>query len=167
MKKKFTIFGHSGFLGKNIVNHLKKNNYKYFLPARDQYVFRKNLNNVIYCIGTDNIYKNRLDTINSNFVNLCKVLEKNTYKSFLFISSTRVYLGTKKTKENDNLIVNPNLKTYAFNFLKLASENFCLSKENKKIKVVRLSNLYGKYFTNQIYLLPTLLRESKKKRDFY
>jgi nucleoside-diphosphate-sugar epimerase len=28
-----------------------------------------------------------------------------------------------------------------------------------------LSNLYGKYFSNQIYLLPTLLRESKKNKE--
>ena len=163
MKKKFTIFGHSGFLGKNIVNYLKKNNYKFFLPKRDQHTFKKNLDNIIYCIGNDNIDKNPLDSINSNFVNLCKVLEKNKYKSFLFVSSTRVYLGTKKTREDDNLTVNTNKKPYAFNFLKLASENFCLLKNNKNIKVVRLSNLYGKYFSNQIYLLPTLLRESKNK----
>ena len=38
--------------------------------------------------------------------------------------------------------------------------NKYLSKKNKKIIVVRLSNLYGKYFKNQIYLLPTLLRQA-------
>ena len=40
MKKKFTIFGHSGFLGKNIVDFLEKNNFRYFLPKRDKYVFK-------------------------------------------------------------------------------------------------------------------------------
>ena len=60
MKKKFTIFGHSGFLGKNIVDFLEKNNFRYFLPKRDKYVFKKNLGNIIYCIGTDDIHKNPL-----------------------------------------------------------------------------------------------------------
>ena len=41
MKKKFTIFGHSGFLGKNIVDFLEKNNLRYFLPKRDKYVLKK------------------------------------------------------------------------------------------------------------------------------
>lgn len=163
MKKKFTIFGHSGFLGKNIVDFLEKNNLRYFLPKRDKYVFKKNLNNIIYCIGTDDIYKNPIETINSNLYRLSQVLEKNTFKSFLFTSTTRVYLGSKKTGETNDLIVNPNHKTYAFNLLKIASENLCLSKDNKNIKVVRLSNLYGNHFKNQIYLLPTLLKESKKK----
>ena len=36
MKKKikYTVFGHTGFLGSNIVNYLKKQNYDVFLPNR-------------------------------------------------------------------------------------------------------------------------------------
>lgn len=164
MKKKYTIFGHTGFLGKNIIDYLDKKNASYFLPKRNKNIFKKNLNNIIYCIGTDDVHNNIVQSVESNLKKLCEIIENNKFKSFLFISSTRVYLGSKKTKENDNIIINSNLKTYLFNLLKLTSENFCLSQKNKKIKVVRLSNLYGKHFKNQIYLLPTLLRESKQKK---
>ena len=164
MKKKYTIFGHSGFLGKNIVNYLRENSYKYFLPHRNKHLFKKNLNHVIYCIGSDDVLKDTVKSVETNLKILCKVLEKNKYKSFLFISSTRVYYANKITNEETNIIVNPNNDTYLFNLMKLSSENICLSKKNKKIKVVRLSNLYGKNFGNQIYLLPTLLRNSKNKK---
>lgn len=161
MKKKYTIFGHTGFLGKNLTEYLKKKGHKVFLPSKKKYIFKKNLENVIYCIGTDDVLNNPLKAIDSNLKILCKVIEKNNFKSFLFISSTRVYLGNKKTKENSFIKIDSNNSTFFFNILKLASENFCLSKKNKKIKVVRISNLYGRYFKKQIYLLPTLLRQAQ------
>ena len=167
MKKKYTIFGHSGFLGKNIVDYLKKKKLKYFLPPRNRYIFRKNLNNIIYCIGTDDILKDPIKTVESNLGVLCKVIEKNSFKSFLFVSSTRVYYGNKKTSETSKILVDTNNPTYLFNLLKLSSENFCLAKKNKNIKVVRLTNLYGKNFSNQIYLLPTLLREAERKKKIF
>jgi len=37
-----------------------------------------------------------------------------------------------------------------------------MSLPNKKIKVVRMSNLFGNNFKNQIYLLPVLIRNSLK-----
>jgi len=44
-----------------------------------------------------------------------------------------------------------------------------LTLKSKKIKVVRMSNLFGSNFTNQIYLLPNLIRNSitKKKIDIF
>ena len=164
MKKKFTVFGHSGFLGKNVVNYLIKNGFKYFLPPRNKYKFKKNLNNVIFCIGSDNVFNNPINAINANLKILIEVIENNRFDSFLFISSTRIYLGSKKTREIDEININPNNPTYLFNLLKLASENYCLSKKNKNIKIVRLSNLYGEYFKDQIYLLPTLLRNIKRNK---
>ena len=55
-------------------------------------------------------------------------------------------------------------KNYFYNSLKIAAENFCLSQGNKNIKVLRLSNLYGLNFKKQTYLLPTLIRNSKKNK---
>ena len=144
MRKKYTIFGHTGFLGTNISEYLRKKKYSVFLPPKKKYVFKKNLENIIYCIGTDDVLNNPLKSIDSNLKILCKVIEKNQFKSFLFISSTRVYMGNKKTKEISNINIRSEDSTFFFNLLKLTSENFCLSKKNKKIKVVRLSNLYGK-----------------------
>ena len=46
-------------------------------------IFSKNLGNIIYCIGTDDIHKNPLETINSNLYRLSQVLENNTKTAFV------------------------------------------------------------------------------------
>tara|TARA_B100001029_G_C15035833_1_gene440071 strand:- start:49 stop:849 length:801 start_codon:yes stop_codon:yes gene_type:complete len=163
-KKKYTIFGHTGFLGKNIVRYLKNNNQNCFLPKKKQFLFSKNLNNIIYCIGEDNVFNNPINSIEANLKILTQIITKNKFESFLYISTTRLYLNSDKTSEDDIIKINPFSKEYFFNCLKLASENFCLSQNNKKIKIVRLSNLYGHFFKSQKYLLPTLLRDSVNKK---
>ena len=56
--------------------------------------------------------------------------------------------------------MNPNNKNFYYNSLKISAESLCLSLPNKKIKVIRMSNLFGDNFTKQIYLLPSLIRNS-------
>ncbi len=163
-KKKYTIFGHTGFLGNNIARYLKNNNQNCFLPKKNQFLFSKNLNNVIYCIGKDNVFEDPTNSIEANLKILAKIIKKNKFESFLYISTTRLYLNSNKTSEEDVIKINPFSKEYFFNCLKLASENFCLSQKNKKIKIARLSNLYGDFFKSQTYLLPTLLRDSVNKK---
>lgn len=163
-KKKITIFGHTGFLGKNIISQLNKKKINIFLPPRNKFKFSQNLGSIIYCIGSDDIIKNPLNAVVSNLLILSKIIEQNKFETFTYISSTRLYLNTNKTNENDDIKVKVSSKNYLFNSLKVAAENFCLSKNNKKIKVVRLSNLYGPNFSNQVYLLPSLIRDSLKKK---
>ena len=75
-----------------------------------------------------------------------KIIFNNKFKSFTLLSSTRVYLGDpqKKTNENNLIYVNPNIRNFYYNSLKLTGESLCLSLPNKKIKVARISNLFGK-----------------------
>ena len=164
--EKYTIFGHNGFLGKNIVHYLKSKKIKYFLPGK-KIKFSKNLNNVIYCIGVYDVLNNPSKSIDASIKLLSQIIVNNKFKSFLLISSTRLYLHTNKTKEIDNILINPHSKDYFFNSLRLIAENFCLSQTNKKIKVVRISNLYGDFFKNQKYFLPNLIRNSIKKKSIH
>ena len=161
--EKYTIFGHNGFLGKNIVHYLKTKKIKYFLPGK-KVKFSKNLNNVIYCVGVYDVLDKPTKAIDASIKLLSNVIINNKFKSFLLISSTRLYLNSAKTKENDNILVDPHSKDYFFNSLRLTAENFCLSQNNKKIKVVRISNLYGDFFKNQKYFLPNLIRNSIKNK---
>ena len=48
----YTIFGHTGFIGSNLVKYLGK--HKVFLPPKKKFIFKKNLGHVIYSIGSDN-----------------------------------------------------------------------------------------------------------------
>ena len=139
------------------------------MPPRNKTKFTKNLDNVIYCIGSDDVLSNPINAIESNLMILCKIILNNKFKSFLYISSTRLYINSNNTNENNSIKINTNSKNYFYNSLKVAAENFCLSQKNKNIKVVRLSNLYGLNFKNQTYLLPSLIRNSKlnKKINIY
>jgi nucleoside-diphosphate-sugar epimerase len=165
MKNLYTIFG-QGFVGNNIIQFLKKKKYKVFVPKKGKYKFNKNLYNIIYCIGSDNWIKDPSGSYEANLGIVPKIIFNNKYTSFTFISSTRVYLGhgKKKTNEKSSVHINPNIRNFYFNSLKLTAESLCLSLPNKKIKVVRISNLFGDNFTNQIYLLPTLIRNSTKNK---
>ena len=161
MKDSYTIFGR-GFIGSNISKFLKKNKYKVFQPNKGKYKFNKDLNNIIYCIGSNNWAKDPRGSYDANLGIIPRIIFNNKFKSFTLISSTRIYLGnsSKKTKETDLINIDPNNINFFFNSLKVTAETLCLSLPNRKIRVVRMSNLFGDNFTNQIYLLPTLIRNS-------
>ena len=166
MKNSFTIFG-QGFVGLNVTNYLRKKKCNIFLPKREKYIFKKNLSNIIYCIGNDNWLNDPKGSFDANVGLVPKIIFNNQFESFTLISSTRVYLASSTTNTNESSYIklNPNYKDFFYNSLKLSAESLCLSLKNKKIKVVRMSNLFGNNFTNQIYLLPNLIRNSITKKQ--
>ena len=167
MKKKnnfYTIFGSSGFFGTNLYKVLKERKKKIFIPKKNKYLFNKNLGNIIYCIGTSESIKNPKNALIANLEILSKILTNNKFQTFTYLSSIRVYSKSSKTKETDKITFNHNEKGVYFKSLKLAAESLCLQMNNPKIKIIRLTNVFGHYFSNQIYLLPTLLRQSITKR---
>lgn len=155
-KNTYTIFGHTGFIGSHLKKKLKNKNL--ILPKKGQFFFKKNLGNVIYCIGSDD-WKN--DVINSYYANLGfipEIIKNNKFVSFTYLSSIRIY--KKNSSEEKDVIVNPNNLNDYYNIKKICAESFLLS-QNKKIKIIRLSNIYGDNFYSPI-LLPTLIREALK-----
>ena len=169
-KNSFTIFG-QGFVGTNISIFLKKKKCKLFIPKKGKYKFKKNLHNVIYCIGNQNWLKDPEATYNANLAMVPKIIFNNKFDSFTLLSTTRLYFANPRTKtsENDPININSNNKNFLYNSLKIAAENLCLTLNNKNIKVIRMSNLFGDNFTNQAYILPTWIRDSiiNKKIDLY
>ena len=164
MKNLYTIFG-QGFVGINIVKFLKQKKYKFFIPKKGKYKFNKNLHNIIYCIGNDNWIKDPKGSFEANLGIIPKIIFNNKFSSFTLLSSTRVYLNKlKKTNEDSIIHMNPNNKNFYYNSLKISAESLCLLLPNKKIKVIRMSNLFGDNFTKQIYLLPSLIRDSINKK---
>ena len=136
-KNSFTIFG-QGFVGTNISIFLKKKKYKLFFPKKGQYKFKKNLHNVIYCIGNQNWLKDPKITFDANLGLVPEIIFNNRFDSFTLISTTRLYFANPegKTSENDPIKINSNNKNFLYNSLKIAAENLCLSINNKNIKVV-------------------------------
>ena len=161
MKKTYTIFGHTGFIGRYLKKKLKKN--RLILPNRNQIKLRGNLGNIIYCIGSDLWKKDIYNSFNANLGYIPEILKSNKFKSFNFISSIRIYNGLKKGREKDKLFVDPvNIDNY-FNVKKICAESLLLS-SGHKIKIIRLCNLYGDNFKAPIFL-PTVIRNAVKNKS--
>ena len=156
--EKYTIFGHTGFLGKNIINFLKKDKIEYFLPQRKKLKFSHNLGHIIYCIGVYNVLDEPIKSIDASLKILSSIILENKFTSFTLISSTRLYLNSKKTNESDKICINPNNKDYFFNSLRLTAENFCLSRIIKTGKY-RLYNIAS----NKRYSLDFISRIIQKQ----
>lgn len=163
MKKKlYTIFGHTGFIGSYLKERLKNENL--ILPRKNQFkIKKKNLGNVIYCIGSDDWKKNPYNSFYTNLGFVPEIISKNKFLSFTFLSTTRIYFNSKITNENSTLKINPkNINDY-YNIKKICAESF-LEMQNKKknIKIIRLSNIYGKNYKSPL-LVPTLIKNAIKK----
>ncbi len=145
----FTIFGHTGFIG----SHLKKklSNQNLILPKRGQIKIKKFLGNIIYCIGSDNWMNEHYDSYMANIGLIPEIINKNNFKSFTFLSTTRIYKKSINTSENSSFQINPNFKDDYYNIKKICAESFLLS-QKKKIKIIRLSNIYGENFSSPLVL---------------
>ena len=147
---KFTILGASGFIGSNLVKFLEQKGVECFCPERDyQYTKKEDLGHVVYCIGMTSDFRFKpVETIEAHVCKLNQVLNNSLFSSFLYLSSTRVYNGCVSGDESSNLSVNPNDFSDLYNISKIMGESVCLSKENEKIRVARLSNVIGDDFNS-------------------
>ena len=157
----YTIFGSKGFIGNELVLYLKRRRKKFFLPKKNKYKFKKNLGTVIYCVGSDDWQKKVEKGFFSNLGHLQKVIFNNEFKSLIFLSTTRLYINSDKTLENNDIKLNPNVYNDYYNILKIASESL-LYNSKKKIKILRLSNVFG-FNSKSPLLLPNLIRNALKK----
>jgi nucleoside-diphosphate-sugar epimerase len=158
---KFTILGSLGFVGSHLLKALKYQAIEVFAPPRD-YIFTKgeNLGHVIYCIGLTSDFRQRpIETVEAHVCKLMKVLENSEFESFLYLSSTRVYGGNDTGMETDNVQVSSSDFSDLYNISKLMGESICLSNTNKRIRVVRLSNVIGDDFESDNYLF-SLIKEA-------
>ena len=159
----FTIFGHSGFLGSNLVKYLSK--YKFFLPPKKKFIFKKNLGHVIYCIGSDNWKKDTFNSFNANLGYIPIILEKNKFKSFTFISSCRIYNNSVLSNENSLFEFNPNDPDEFYNLKKVLAENYLFA-SRKKIKIVRISNIIG-YSPKSPLVFPMFIKDAINKKKIF
>ena len=158
----YTIFGHTGFIGKEIAHHLKKYKNKIFLPPRNQIIFKKNLGDIIYCVGSDDWKSKKKGGYESNFGHLQKIIFSNKFRSIIFLSTTRLYINSKlDTSENTYIKNHSDDENDYYNILKLMSETLLLN-FHKNTKIIRLSNVFGFNYDSPL-VLPTLIKDAIKK----
>lgn len=163
-KNYYTIFGNTGFIGSNLIYYCKKKKYKIFLPKKNKYIFKKNLGHIIYCIGTGEAKTNPIKALKANLLGVLKIIFNNKFDSFTYISTTRVYLFNQNSAEDKERSIDVvNDEGSLFNLLKLSAEKI-LIQSKKNIKIIRLTNVYGKFFSKQTYLLPNLIRNALLKK---
>lgn len=156
---RFTVLGVSGFIGSHLVKHLCDAGHECFTPARSDRIEPEcELGHVIYCIGLTADFRRRpFDTIRAHVSHLADVLEYSRFDSLLYLSSTRVYQGSRDTGEDAPLAVNPCNPGDLYNLSKLAGEALCLSCGREAVRVARLSNVVGGRLSSE-HFLSQLLR---------
>jgi nucleoside-diphosphate-sugar epimerase len=162
-KIQITIFGHKGFIGKNILLKLRLKKQKIFLPKRNILKYKINLGHIIYCIGSHQWRNDPYNAFNTDIAIIANILKNNNYKSFNLISSTRIYKN-KSTNEDSEISVNPINNDDYYNCLKIVAENLVLL--NKKNKVIRISNIFGNNYSSTIFL-PTIIRDAVHKKKIF
>ena len=104
----FTVLGSSGFIGKNLISHLKDKGMEVHTPdIRREDITKRNLGHVIYAIGDFDYKKNILNFIESHVGHLNQLVNNSNFESLLYCSSTRVYSGLKTTREDTSLNLDP------------------------------------------------------------
>ena len=159
---RFTILGASGFIGSHLVKFLRTKGFELLAPRREESL-RGDLGHVIYCIGLTADFRTRpFDAMEAHVSRLVEVLRQNNFISLLYLSSTRVYQRLPLDSMADETAIIPvdtNDPSDIYNLSKLAGESICLANPNPKVRVARLSNVYGAYFRSDNFL-DTIVREA-------
>lgn len=140
-----TVIGAPGFIGGHLVHYLEQHGADVFTPRKgDPAIFKKPLGHLFYCAGlTADFRQKPMETIRAHVSYLIEILEQACYDSLLYLSSTRVYAGSIRAQEEENLRVNPCDPSDLYNLSKLTGEAACLAVANRNVRIVRLSNVYG------------------------
>jgi nucleoside-diphosphate-sugar epimerase len=157
----YTIFGGFGFVGSELARQLEASGHNVMRVGRENWpVEGANLGQVIFCIGMTADFRKRLiETFDTQFLRLHEALTNYQYESFLYLSSARVYSDAGSTSEDTPLLVRPATADHVYNISKIAGESLCFAHDNPKIRVARLSNVYGPQDRSNLFMT-AVLREA-------
>jgi nucleoside-diphosphate-sugar epimerase len=157
----FTVFGGSGFVGGEISRLLESQGHTVTRVTRASWPEpRSHLGHVIFTIGMTADFRKRLvETLELQVLRLHDALTGYTFDSFVYLSSARVYADAISTAEHTPLLVRPYEADHVYNISKLAGESLCFAQDNPRIRVVRMSNVYGAQDTSNLFLT-AVMREA-------
>lgn len=144
----FTILGGSGFIGRNVADYLRRLDFDVSIAPRDvKRLAGQSIGHVLFAIGlTGGDTRERPhDAIEAHVGLLSWVLNNTKYESLLYLSSTRIYspLSSEvQVSETTPLTVIPNSESL-FDLSKLLAESLCDRTTHPRVRIARLSNVYG------------------------
>lgn len=150
----FTVLGGGGFIGSHFCEFLQQNGIPFTSPRRgDESIFARPLGHVVYAVGLTADYAKRpFDTVAAHVGLLSNLLEKGSFSSLLYLSSTRLYDGGGALgQELQNLSLNPTNPRHIFDFSKGLGETLCLQTQ-QNARVARLSSVYAEDLSGENFL---------------
>lgn len=161
-----TVLGASGFIGSALARRLTGMGLTSLAPDRKQKLTGANLGDIIYCVGLTADFRSRpFETVEAHVEHLVHVLRDCDFQSLVYLSSTRVYRNQAGlASEDDSLSVDSSNPDDLYSISKLMGESVALSC-GRKVRVVRLSNVYGPDFTSENFL-SLMLRDAVSKKQF-
>lgn len=138
-----TVLGADGFIGSHMVKHLQATSIDHRPIGRDD-PWDGHLGDVIDCVGVTADFRSRpYDTINSHVTRVAEFLQTANFRSFLYLSSTRVYRWATEGLEDVPIPVKSADPSDLYAISKLAGEALCLRIDDANVRVARLSNVFG------------------------
>jgi len=157
---KFTILGSKGFIGKELTSFLIKMGHECFTPEiRNTNLQGIDLGHVIYSAGVPNFMERPCDAVDAHVCQLKNILQNSNFESLQYFSGGRVYHKMNSTDEDQDLMFNPLDKNDLYGISKIMGESLCLSFNNPRIHVLRLTNVTGNNFNSHLFL-PSIIRDS-------
>lgn len=143
----FSIIGGEGFIGRHLVSSLRHAGSEVRICSRGRTPERADvLGHVIYAAGVTGDFRQRVDDLlESNVVELRRILAQCRFDSLLYLSSTRLYGAGEPgvvVREDQPIAVMPS-RDSLYDLSKLLGEALCLSDPRHCVRVARLSNVYG------------------------
>ncbi len=126
-----------------------------FVPPRDVAdLSGQQLGHVIYAIGFTADFRTHIpETVEAHVCLLNALLKSLDFKSWLYLSSTRVYSGVKTDAacEDSILAVRPDVDGL-YNLSKLTGEAVCLAHASSTVRVARIANVFGPHQNADTFL---------------
>ena len=142
---RFTVFGGQGFIGGELARSLRSAGHEVVIPAGGFFPDTPpsgGYGHAVWAIGLTADFRSRpFDTVEAHVSALAPVLNGGAFESFLYLSSTRVYMRADVTDEDAPLPVASADPSDLYNVSKLCGEALCLARPNTRI--ARLSNVLG------------------------
>ncbi len=156
-----TVFGANGFVGRALVQHLEKQGYAVRAVTRGDSSWQDtDLGHAFYTIGLTADFRSRpFETIDAHVSLLTRILRGARFRSFVYLSSTRVYATTATTDETTAVPVSSANPDHLYNISKLMGESACLGSGLANVRVARLSNVFGRDLASENFLT-SILREA-------
>ncbi|NOT52326.1 MAG: SDR family oxidoreductase [Chitinophagaceae bacterium] len=160
-----TVLGAGGFIGSHLVKLLKARDIEYYGPSRDEKLGKTSLGDIIYCIGlTADFRQKPFETVEAHVCRLASILQFCDFNSLTYLSSARVYINCKQKKVDESTVLPVDISDSdeLYTLTKLTGERICLS-SGKKVRIVRLSNVYSNDLEQESFITEIINTISSKK----